>query len=117
MTDHDYAGCRDQFCLRCEDHPAGYRDGKSKSLFEVSSRTVDHPRGCGCEPCQAAAERRRRRGGFEAWLTRTMTSSRAGGVGTATGCRQDWKQDSGSCSVSSWPKEMSDEHDEIPVQD
>ena len=51
MTDHDYAGCRDLFCERCEGYSAGYRDGKSMSLFEVSTRTVDHPRWCGCEPC------------------------------------------------------------------
>ena len=68
MTDHDYTGCRDLLCQRCEGHSAGYRDGKSKALFEVSARTVDHPRGCGCEPCQAVAERHRRRGGAEARL-------------------------------------------------
>ena len=47
----------------------GYVDGKSKALFEVSTRTIDHPRGCGCDPCQAVAERLRRRGGAEAWLS------------------------------------------------
>ena len=51
MTDHDYAGCQDLVCRRCDDYSsAGYRDGKAKALFEVSSRTVDHPRGCGCDP-------------------------------------------------------------------
>ena len=48
-------------------------DGKSKALFGVSNRvrcsTVDHPRGCGCDPCQSVAERLRRRGGAEAWFS------------------------------------------------
>ena len=69
MTDHDYAGCQDLVCRRCEDYSAGYLNGKSKALFEISSRTIDHPRGCGCDPCQAVAERLRRRGGAEAWLS------------------------------------------------
>ena len=58
-------------CWRCgwEDYSAGYVDGNSKALFEVSTRTIDHSRGCGCDPCQSVAERLRRRGGAEAWLS------------------------------------------------
>ena len=48
MTDHDYAGCQDLVCRRCDDYSAGY--GNSKALFGVSTRTIDHPRGCGCDP-------------------------------------------------------------------
>ena len=59
MTDHNYASCDDPICQRCEDYSSGYRDGKSKALFEVS--TTHHPAGCGCDPCQAVAERLRRR--------------------------------------------------------
>ena len=69
MTDHNYAGCEDPLCQRCEDYSAGYVDGNSKALFEVSTRTIDHSRGCGCDPCQSVAERLRRRGGAEAWLS------------------------------------------------
>ena len=61
MSEHNHAGC--------EDYSAGYRDGRSSAMFEVSSRTIDYPRGCGCDPCQAVAERLRRRGGAEAWLS------------------------------------------------
>ena len=32
-------------------HSAGYRDGRSSALFEVSTRTSGHPAGCGCDPC------------------------------------------------------------------
>ena len=69
MTDHNYAGCEDPLCRRCGDNSAGYVDGKSKALFEVSTGTIDHPRGCGCDPCQSVAERLRRRVGAEAWLS------------------------------------------------
>ena len=48
MSEHDHAGC--------EDYPAGYVDGRSKALFEVSTRTIDRPRGCGRDPSQAVAE-------------------------------------------------------------
>ena len=67
MSNHNYTSCQDPMCQRCDDHPAGYRDGKSKALFEVSTRTSDHPPGCGCDPCRVVAERPRRRGGFGAW--------------------------------------------------
>ena len=69
MTDHNYAGCEDPLCRRCDDYSAGYVDGKPKALFGVSTRTIDHPRGCGCDPCQSVAERLRRRGGVEAWFS------------------------------------------------
>ena len=69
MTDHNYAGCEDPLRRRCEDSSAGYRDGRSKALFGVSTRTIDHPRGCGCDPCQSVAERLRRRGDAEAWFS------------------------------------------------
>ena len=61
MSEHNHAGC--------EDYPAGYVDGRSSALFEVSPRTIDRPRGCGCDPSHAVAERRRRRGGAGAWLS------------------------------------------------
>ena len=48
MTHHNYAGCQDPLCLRCEDYLAGYVAGRSKALFEVS--TTHHPAGCGCDP-------------------------------------------------------------------
>ena len=67
MSDHNYASCQEPMCQRCEAHPAGYRDGKSKALFEVSTRTTDHPPGCGRDPCRAVAERPRRRGGAGEW--------------------------------------------------
>ena len=67
MSDHNYTGCQEPLCRRCEDHSAGYRYGKSKALFEVSTRTTDHPPGCGCDPCRAVRERPRRRGGFGEW--------------------------------------------------
>ena len=69
MTDHNYAGCEDPLCQRGEDYSAGYVDGNSKALFDVSTRTIDHSRGCGCDPCQAVAERLRRRVGAEAWFS------------------------------------------------
>ena len=67
MSDHDYASCQEPMCQRCEDHPAGYRYGRSCALFEDSIRTTDHPPGCGCDPCRAVAERHRRRGDAGAW--------------------------------------------------
>ena len=66
---------------------AGYVDGKSKALFGVSTRTIDQCReACGCDPCQAVAERLR----TSAWVpkrgsARTRSSNRTGSVGTATG--------------------------------
>ena len=62
MTDHNYAGCELQLCRRCEDYAPGYVDGKSKALFKVSTQTVDHADGCGCDPCEAVVERLRRQG-------------------------------------------------------
>ena len=67
MSDHNYASCQEPMCRCCGDHSAGYRDGNSGALFEVSTRTTDHPPGCGCEPYQAGAERLRRRGSAGAW--------------------------------------------------
>ena len=61
LTDHNYAGCEDPLCQRCDDNSAGYIYGKSKALFEVSMQATDHPVGCSCDPCQAVAERLRRR--------------------------------------------------------
>ena len=61
MNDHNYTNCDDPVCGRCEGYSAGYVDGKSKALFEVSTQTADHPAGCGCDPCQAVTERLRRR--------------------------------------------------------
>ena len=61
MTDHNYAVCQDPFCQWCDHYAAGYVDGKSKALFEVSTQTTDHASGCGCDPRQAVAERLRRR--------------------------------------------------------
>ena len=61
MTDHDYAGCQEPLCRRCEDYSAGYQDGESKALFGISTQTTHHAAGCGCDPCQAVAERLRRR--------------------------------------------------------
>lgn len=40
-------------------------DGKWKALFKVSTRTTDHAAACGCDPCQALAERLRRRAGLQ----------------------------------------------------
>ena len=67
MSDHNYTSCEEPMCQRCEDHSAGYRCGRSGALFEDSTRTADHPPGCGCDPCQAVAERLRRRGSAGAW--------------------------------------------------
>ena len=61
MVNHNYTSCNDPLCLMCEGYSDGYVDGKSKGLFEVSTRTADHPNGCGCDPCQAVVERLRRR--------------------------------------------------------
>ena len=61
MTDHNYAGCQESLCQRCDDYSAGYVDGKSKALFEVSTQTADQAAGCGCGPCQAVVKRLRRR--------------------------------------------------------
>ena len=36
----------------------------STALFEVSMQPTDHSVGCGCDPCQAVAERLRRRRGL-----------------------------------------------------
>ena len=30
VSDHNYTSCQEPMCQRCEDHSAGYRDGKSK---------------------------------------------------------------------------------------
>ncbi len=61
MIDHNYAGCEEPLCEMCESYSAGYVDGKSKALFEASTQTADHAAGCGCNPCQAVAERLSRR--------------------------------------------------------
>ena len=61
MSEHNHAGC--------EDYSASYRDGRSSALFVVSTRTIDRPRGCGCDAFQVVAERLRRRGGAGAWLS------------------------------------------------
>ena len=61
MVDHNYTSCNDPLCLICEGYSSGYVDGKSKALFEVSTRTADHAAGCGCDPCLAVADRLRRR--------------------------------------------------------
>ena len=48
--DHEYAGCQDELCQRCEGYGDGYTDGKSKAFFEVA--TVEgHWTTCGCNPC------------------------------------------------------------------
>ena len=77
MTDHNYAACQDPFCRRCDDYAAGYVDGKSKELFEVSTQTTDHAAGCGCDPCLAVKERLRRR----ATLQERLDPGRALGPG------------------------------------
>ena len=74
MTDRDHAGCGGPPCPRCEDYSAGYRAGKPRALFEVSTRTIDHPRGCGCDLCPAVAERLRRCPGPELWSHPNETS-------------------------------------------
>ena len=61
MVYHNYTSCNDPLCLICEGYSSGYVDGKSKALFEVSTRTADHAAGCGCDPCLAVKERHRRR--------------------------------------------------------
>ena len=38
MTYHNYAACEDPVCQRCDDYLAGYVDGKSRALFEVSTQ-------------------------------------------------------------------------------
>ena len=66
MSDHNHVGCQGPMSQRCEDRSDGYRCGKSKALFEVSTRTTDHPPGCACDPMPggggAASTSRRRRG-------------------------------------------------------
>ena len=43
MTDHDYPSCLVPLCQHHEAYSDSYRDGKSKGLLEVSTRTGDHP--------------------------------------------------------------------------
>ena len=74
MSDHNHASCQEPMCQRREDHSAGYCYCKSKALFEVSTRTVDHPPGCGCDPCRAVEVRLRRRPGPEVWTRLDETS-------------------------------------------
>ena len=74
MTHHNYAGCQDPLCLRCEDYLAGYVAGRSKALFEVSTRTTHHADGCGCDPCQAVSGRLRRRADLQKELDPDVTS-------------------------------------------
>ena len=52
---------RGPLCQRCGDYSAGYVDGQSKALFEVSTQTTDHAVGRGCDPCLAVKERLRLR--------------------------------------------------------
>ena len=68
MSDHNYASCDDPLCLVCEGYSAGYVDGKSKALFEVSTQTADHAAGCGCNPCLAVKEWLRRRAALQGEL-------------------------------------------------
>ena len=75
MTDHNYAGCQDPLCQRCEDYSAGYVAGKSKTLFEVSTQTTDHAAICGCDPCLAVKERLRRRAAPQERLALAMPSA------------------------------------------
>lgn len=65
MTYHNQASCDDPLCQVCEGYSAGYVDGKSKALFEVSTRTADHAAACGCDPCLAVKERLRRRAALQ----------------------------------------------------
>ena len=74
MTYHNYAGCEEPLCLRCEDYSAGYVAGSSKALFEVSTRTTHHEAGCGCDPCQAVSGRLRRRADLQEELDPDRTS-------------------------------------------
>ena len=60
---------RGPLCRRCGDYPAGYVDGKSKALFEVSTQTADHAAGRGCDPCPVVRERLRLRGGAGAGVS------------------------------------------------
>ena len=68
MSEHNYASCQEALCPRCEGYSAGYVDGKSKALFEVSTQTPDHSVGCGCNPCLAVKERLRRRAALQGRL-------------------------------------------------
>ena len=65
MTDHNYASCDDPLCPVCEGYSAGYVDGNTKSLFEVSAQTSDHAADCGCNPCVSVKERLRRRAALQ----------------------------------------------------
>ena len=65
MTDRNYAACEDPVCQRCDDCSAGYVDGKSKALFEVSTQTADHVTDCGCGPCLAVKARLRHRAALQ----------------------------------------------------
>ena len=52
MTNHDYAACQDQICVRCEAYGDGYTAGKEKAHLEVRNTFTDnHAPDCGCEPC------------------------------------------------------------------
>ena len=74
MVDHNYTSCNDPLCLICEGYSSGYVDGKSKALFEVSTRTADHAAGCGCDPCLAVKERHRRRADLQEELDLDRTT-------------------------------------------
>ena len=78
MNDHNHASCDDPLCRRCERSSASYVDGKSKALFEVSPQTSDHPTGCGCDPCQAVAERLRRRANLQGTADTGRRTERSG---------------------------------------
>ena len=68
MSDHNYMLAARSRCANAAmiTRPATATAGPS-ALLEGSTRTSDHPPGCGCDPCPAEAERLRRRGGAVAW--------------------------------------------------
>ena len=74
MTHHNYAGCEEPLCQSCEGYSAGYVAGRSKALFEVSTRTTHRAAGCGCDPCQAVSGRLRRRADLQEALDPDRTS-------------------------------------------
>ena len=75
MRKHNYAICEDPLCEMCEGYSAGYVDGKSKALFEVSTQTADHAAGCGCNPCLAVKERLQRRAALQERLDPDVPSA------------------------------------------
>ena len=61
---------RGPLCQRCGDYSAGYVDGQSKALFEVSTQTTDHAVGRGCDPCLAVKPESTEGGGWVSVLKR-----------------------------------------------